>query len=209
MSKPECPDGGTCHHQCPGVERCFRVLSREPLSGAFPGDRWPIAVLLAHVGPTSTPLTAQDYRWALAQSSKPIEAAIAMLDARGEKWDLYRCHDKDWIVNLGGGTPNQRTARGSTIQEALEAAVLSIPLPLVPRRPPEYVNLTVRKEECGKWAIFDGQSRLTGAIQTKTKAHEAAIQLETSSARGLNEWRTKYDSIVSTGREGVDFRWAR
>lgn len=38
-----CPDGGTCHHECPGESAisCSRVRSCGPLSGVFPGDRWP------------------------------------------------------------------------------------------------------------------------------------------------------------------------
>jgi len=39
--KTVCPDGGTCHHKCPGAIQCFRVLACGPLSGVFPGDRWP------------------------------------------------------------------------------------------------------------------------------------------------------------------------
>ncbi len=39
-----CPDEGTCHHEC-GHGPCFRVLSCEPLSGVFPGDRWPSYVV--------------------------------------------------------------------------------------------------------------------------------------------------------------------
>jgi hypothetical protein len=38
-----CPDGGTCHHEC-GAARCFRVDTCEPLSGVFPGERWPDVV---------------------------------------------------------------------------------------------------------------------------------------------------------------------
>lgn len=36
-----CPDDGTCHHECPSVAACFRVAFCGPLSGSFPGDRWP------------------------------------------------------------------------------------------------------------------------------------------------------------------------
>jgi hypothetical protein len=37
----ECPDGGTCHHDCAPSARCFRVETSGPLSGVFPGDEWP------------------------------------------------------------------------------------------------------------------------------------------------------------------------
>jgi hypothetical protein len=36
-----CPDGGTCHHQCRAATLCSRVIDCGPLSGVFPGDRWP------------------------------------------------------------------------------------------------------------------------------------------------------------------------
>lgn len=35
-----CPDGGACHHEC-ALDSCFRVQSCSPLSGVFPGNRWP------------------------------------------------------------------------------------------------------------------------------------------------------------------------
>jgi hypothetical protein len=34
-----CPDGGRCHHECTGP--CWRVDHAGPLSGVYPGDRWP------------------------------------------------------------------------------------------------------------------------------------------------------------------------
>lgn len=40
---PTCPDGGTCHHACAAT--CFRVETCGPLSGVFPGDRWPVSAL--------------------------------------------------------------------------------------------------------------------------------------------------------------------
>jgi hypothetical protein len=50
-----CPDGGGCHGPSPAVTgqpcpdgACYRVRMAGPLSGVFPGDRWPDAVLAAH-----------------------------------------------------------------------------------------------------------------------------------------------------------------
>lgn len=50
-----CPDGGYCHGQtlaagsepCPEGS-CFRVRNAGPLSGVFPGDRWPDDVRAAN-----------------------------------------------------------------------------------------------------------------------------------------------------------------
>lgn len=44
-----CPDGGTCHHLCATAAACFRVDCCGPLSGVYPGDRWPAEVLAEHV----------------------------------------------------------------------------------------------------------------------------------------------------------------
>lgn len=37
-----CPDGGRCHHSC--EKGCWRVRTCVPLSGVYPGDRWPASV---------------------------------------------------------------------------------------------------------------------------------------------------------------------
>lgn len=42
-----CPDQGACHHAC-RAGQCFRVHQCGPLSGAYPGDRWPAAVTAAY-----------------------------------------------------------------------------------------------------------------------------------------------------------------
>lgn len=48
-----CPDGGTCHHACPGAPEgaglpCSRVLSCGPLTIAGFGDDWPAVVVERH-----------------------------------------------------------------------------------------------------------------------------------------------------------------
>lgn len=45
MDERMCPDGGACHHECEERgEGCFRVAFAGPLSGVYPGDRWPDTV---------------------------------------------------------------------------------------------------------------------------------------------------------------------
>lgn len=46
MTDRQCPDGGTCHHDCARV--CFRVTAAGPLSGVFPDDTWPENVVAEH-----------------------------------------------------------------------------------------------------------------------------------------------------------------
>jgi|SRR6185437_2933895 len=41
FDRGHCPDGGTCHHGCLDSENCYRVEACGPLSGVYPGDRWP------------------------------------------------------------------------------------------------------------------------------------------------------------------------
>jgi hypothetical protein len=42
-----CPDGGACHHECGSEKACLRVIAAGPLSGVYPGDRWPQEVRVA------------------------------------------------------------------------------------------------------------------------------------------------------------------
>lgn len=49
-----CPDDGTCHHDCPLVGPCFRVLHAGPLSGVYPGDTWPEQLRFDHAAHRST-----------------------------------------------------------------------------------------------------------------------------------------------------------
>lgn len=45
----KCPDRGACHHQCEdNGGKCFRVRTCSPLSGEFPGDKWPSKVKEEH-----------------------------------------------------------------------------------------------------------------------------------------------------------------
>lgn len=45
--RPQCPDGGACHHEC-GDGPCFRVLTCEPLSDTGWGAKWPAEIALIH-----------------------------------------------------------------------------------------------------------------------------------------------------------------
>lgn len=39
-----CPDQAACFHQCAEFGYCYRVRNCMPMSGVFPGDRWPMTV---------------------------------------------------------------------------------------------------------------------------------------------------------------------
>lgn len=49
--RAHCPDEGACHHDC--LHACWRVEHAEPLSGVYPGDKWPQHVLWRQHSPTS------------------------------------------------------------------------------------------------------------------------------------------------------------
>lgn len=56
-----CPDGGYCHHDCEAG--CYRVRAAGPLTGAFPGDKWPAVVVRAE--------TARDIEKAIMETWIP------------------------------------------------------------------------------------------------------------------------------------------
>jgi hypothetical protein len=68
----QCPDGGTCHHRC-ADGGCFRVETCGPLSGVYPGDRWPEAVVAAHTS------DAFDRMLRLAADDETLDQALAAL----------------------------------------------------------------------------------------------------------------------------------
>ena len=49
-TEKRCPDDGHCTHLCLPGRGCFRVKYCVPLSGVFPEDEWPDAVLDEHCG---------------------------------------------------------------------------------------------------------------------------------------------------------------
>lgn len=83
---PRCPDDGTCHHNCalsheemipPQAVACARVRMAGPLSGRYPGDQWPRAVLDRHGVPApptlATRLSDEGFR---AHERSNIESAV-------------------------------------------------------------------------------------------------------------------------------------
>lgn len=80
-----CPDGGTCHHQC--GTRCFRVTACGPMSGVYPGDRWPQEVRKAHQGTDLGPL-----RRAIAQAGELQRVLQVVLAAHQDEKETARTH---------------------------------------------------------------------------------------------------------------------
>jgi hypothetical protein len=95
-----CPDGGACHHLCAlanGPRRCVRVQNSGPLTGVFPGDRWPDAVLTAN-GITPPPRLVADPPPA-ASVVQSIESSAFQIVAPDGVVLLRITADGQWIVN--------------------------------------------------------------------------------------------------------------
>jgi transcriptional regulator with XRE-family HTH domain len=77
-----CPDRGTCHHQCAVNGPCFRVLCCGPLSGVYPGGRWPQDVLaaagVAPAHPDPIPAHLRDARRFLGLSQEEVATALGI-----------------------------------------------------------------------------------------------------------------------------------
>lgn len=140
-----------------------------------------------------------------------IDAMVAALDERSattnEKWDLYRCFDGDWIVALrGDDKAGDREARGATIATALEAAINSHRLPVVPPAPTilRACMMTVTKEG-NSWKMVYPDGTWYGRSSTKKAALEAAARIEARTVAAHDAWVDKYGALVANGVEGVDY----
>lgn len=142
-----------------------------------------------------------------------IDTMVGQLDERSaasdEKWDLYRCHDGRWIVNLTSrfDRPGDRTASGPTIADALTAALASPRLPSVPPRPVGMVGLTVEKNGARPgWVVVQNGSQAMGGLKTRRDAEAAIARHEASIRASQDDWDRTYGPIVAAGVEGVDYR---
>lgn len=92
--KSRCPDGGACHHGCAATE-CFRVIGAGPLSGVFPGDRWPAAIKAAYGADNVSHAEAprQVFReWVCSTCNSPVisdENGTACCPRCRVVWDRY------------------------------------------------------------------------------------------------------------------------
>lgn len=148
-----------------------------------------------------------------APTALNVDELVATLDQRGEKWDLYRVHDRSWCVRLGDGRddPNGRAVRGGTIEEALTAATGSPRLPVVPRRPPVLTPNHFDTSKDGNRWVTRGHAPASGFMTTTTKkaAAEAVARACDRSVAEAMAWDATWTDLVRDGVEGVDYRWAQ
>jgi hypothetical protein len=140
-----------------------------------------------------------------------INEMVTLLDNRaaatGEKWDLYRCHDGDWIVSLRGDDKEaDRSTRGTTIAAALVAALDSPRLPVVPPTPTvlRASQMTVAKDG-NSWKLVYPDGNWFGRSATKRGALEVAARIEAISIAAFDDWCARYGALVANGVEGVDY----
>jgi hypothetical protein len=139
-----------------------------------------------------------------------IDAMVAALDGRSadtnEKWDLYRCFDGDWIVALrGDDKAADREARGATIATALEAAINSHRLPVVPPAPTILRAWQALITKSSTWWALSYQNGGFCHASTKKAALEAAGRIEARTVAEYDAWVDKYGALVANGIEGVDY----
>lgn len=133
---------------------------------------------------------------------------IDILDARYPNWSMYRTAMKDWMVKLDAPA-HADIVRGSTPEEALQAAVDFKCLPVIPRRPDPMnrADITVVKDG-SKWRLLHhGQDMHCGNIKTKRGAELAADGFANRSIIELAKWDGEYLAIAS-GAEGVTFKYS-
>lgn len=138
----------------------------------------------------------------------PYDDAVVALDARSEKWDLYRAYDGRWIIRFGSDDP--RSVSGATLRECLAAAVACVPLPAYPRRPVTTTQDLVVTKAGRAWAITDARSDYgRSEITTKAEAVAALARWREREAEIQAEWDAAYAHLVGQGVEWQDFRWTR
>lgn len=145
---------------------------------------------------------------------------VALLDERGEKWDLHRGQGSGsgpvWCVTLGHDRgmdrldPSIRRFSALTIVGVLaEAVEAGPPLPVVPRRPPVLARyLFEARRDGSKWSLYyDGRSAGSGNHPTRRACEATAAKWCAVSDDEIAAWVAEWGEMVRDGVEGVDFRW--
>lgn len=98
----------------------------------------------------------------------------------------------------------------SVIEAAFDAAVAFVPLPTIPRRP-ERIPFPLAVRSGSYWSLVRtaGSPPIVRRIKTKQAAEELAEAMVMNIEIAADEWEVKYYGLVTTGVEGVDWRWER
>lgn len=142
-----------------------------------------------------------------------VDELVAVLDERGEWWDIYR-HASGWCVSMGRLLDGdlRRSVHGATIGEVLAAAMASPPIPLVPPRPRRrYADqFELYRQTASKWAVQDktnGQD-----VMFSVRSRKLCVEAIDRHVVILNEladaWEAKWLPVIEAGAVGVDYRIA-
>jgi hypothetical protein len=135
-----------------------------------------------------------------------VDALVATLDERygRHNWNLWSASIGGWVVKLNKEVSSHY---GETISEALQAAIDYKPLPVVPRRPIEFLaaNAEIYKS-ASLWRVrYDGRDCCVGA-RTKRAAWDWCEMAEHANKKATEDWETNHGWTLGK-QEGVDFRY--
>lgn len=155
--------------------------------------------------PTEATLTDD----ATAAPVQPIVMQLVQqLDDTFTRWDMYRAHDRRWIVKVEQSTQSE-TFGSLDMAEAMREALSWRALPLAPRPQRRMVvDMFEARKTGSNWELYYDGSFMGGGIRTKRAAMECASKWAERSNVNADEWEANY-SWTESQTEGVDFRWEK
>lgn len=133
-----------------------------------------------------------------------VDELIDWIDNRGLEWDVYRTHDRRWMVRIKDGYWAEYS--NPSLWAALKWANEVVFLPLVPPRP-RIRSYEIRRASSNNWQIFSG-GYARWATKTRKAAQESIATMEQRERDEFNQWQQRFGQLVQTGEPGVDFWWA-
>lgn len=147
-----------------------------------------------------------------------VDDLAGELDLRGEPWNLYRLALGGWAVHLGNGredpanrvVPKVEVGKGGapTILEALQAAVNSPRLPVIPKCPQVLYHEEFEVKKRGNsWWIYRNGLPSTGHIATKREALERITTAVQRARAARDAWDAEHAAFVGVHTAGEHFYW--
>ena len=135
-----------------------------------------------------------------------VDAMVATLDERYGKdgWSMWRAAIGGWVVKL---ECDKSTHSKDTISEAIKAAIDYKPLPVVPRRPIEFLAANAEIYKSGSlWRVWYKQRDCCVGARTKRAAWHWCEMTEYANKKAIEDWMTNHGWTL-VKQEGVDFRY--
>ncbi len=135
-----------------------------------------------------------------------VDALAATLDERYgmDGWAMWRAAIGGWVVKIES---DKSTHSKPTIGQALQLAIDHKPLPVVPRRPIEFLAANAEIYKSGSlWRVcYNGRDWCVGA-RTKRAAWDWCEMTEYANKKEIENWEANYGWTLGK-QEGVDFRY--